>query len=121
MGKVLVAVLSISVLLLLGLLAVFILNFSEEETMESESSMQGLVAQIEGQQILVLQGVTAEQIVELDEQELIATAGGAAYFVLSEEETIQDLKVGMEVRVWYDKMDTSFPASGVSTGIEIVE
>lgn len=120
MGRVLVTVLALFALLLLGFLSIFMINFTEEETIKSESSMEGKLVLIEERQILVVQGVTDEEVDELDEEELIDIADGAAYFTITEEDKIEELEVGMEVRVWYDILDASDPASGISTGIEVL-
>ena len=48
-------------------------------------------------------------------------ADSAAYFDITDRAELEKLRVGMKVRVWYDSLDTSDPASGVGERVEVLE
>lgn len=123
MERKLVAALTIIVLIVLSLLAFMFSNSSGDTVSnESENSMEGIIAQIKEGQILLVRGLTSEEINELlSEQEIITRAESATYFELTQDQQVDNLKIGMAVRVWYENLDTSNPAYGVSKKVEILD
>ncbi|EAF0302181.1 DUF3221 domain-containing protein, partial [Listeria monocytogenes] len=85
---------------------------------EDKTTMEGIVAKIKDNQILVVEGVTNEEIKGLAEEDMIKKAQSAAYFELKQE--VKNLKIGNKVKVWIESLDTSNPAYGISSKVEIL-
>ncbi|WP_146550969.1 DUF3221 domain-containing protein [Rummeliibacillus sp. SL167] len=86
---------------------------------ENKSSIDGIVAKVEDNQILVVNGLSVKEVKSLSEQEVLKKAKGAAYFEMKTD--IKNLKVGYKVKVWVEDLDTSNPAHGTSSKIEILD
>ncbi|TSB45077.1 DUF3221 domain-containing protein [Alkalicoccobacillus porphyridii] len=80
--------------------------------------MEGIVAIINGDQILLVEGLTSEGTKGLTEEELIDESHGAAYLVLTEGN--EDVTVGDEVKVWIEALNTSHPAFGDASKVEVL-
>ncbi|WP_413381760.1 YobA family protein [Alkalihalobacillus sp. 1P02AB] len=84
--------------------------------------MEGIVAKISNNEILVVEGVTSDEINGLSEQEIIEHSNEATYFTLLEDNnSIDDLMVGNSIRVWFEALNLSKPASGIGSHIEILD
>jgi len=86
---------------------------------EKKSSIVGIVAKIEDNQILVVSGLSVKEVRGLSEQEVLKKAKGAAYFEMKTD--IKNLKVGNKVRILVEDLDTSNPAHGTSSKIEVLD
>ncbi|EAC6546656.1 DUF3221 domain-containing protein, partial [Listeria monocytogenes] len=105
--------------ILITVLASFIVGCSKDTTNnEDKTTMEGIVAKIKDNQILVVEGVTNEEIKVLAEEDMIKKAQSAAYFELKQE--VKNLKIGNKVKVWIESLDTSNPAYGISSKVEIL-
>ncbi|EAG4430298.1 DUF3221 domain-containing protein, partial [Listeria monocytogenes] len=105
--------------ILITVLASFIVGCSKDTTNnEDKTTMEGIVAKIKDNQILVVEGVTNEEIKGLAEEDMIKKAQSAAYFELKQE--VKNLKIGNKVKVWIESLDTSNPAYGISSKVEIL-
>jgi hypothetical protein len=82
-------------------------------------SVEGIIGKVEGEQILVVQGISSQEAKKLSEQALIAKSTSAFYFTLVETE--EKLDLGDKVKVWYESLDTSNPAYGTGTKVEVLE
>ncbi|MEB2281034.1 YobA family protein [Lysinibacillus xylanilyticus] len=107
----------ISMLLITGLVTC-IIGCSKDTTNNAELTMEGIVAKIKDNQILVVKGVTKEEIKGLSEVETVKKAQSAAYFELKRE--VKNMKVGSKVKVWIESIDTSNPAYGISSKVEVI-
>lgn len=63
--------------------------------------------------------MTNEEIQGLSEEEMIKKAQNAAYFELNQE--VKNLKVGQKVKVLIESLNTSNPAYGTSSKVEILD
>lgn len=84
-----------------------------------ESTMEGIIAKIENDQILVVEGVTNEEIKGLSEEDIIKQAQGAAYFEVKQE--VKNLKLGKKVKIWIESLDASNPSHGIASKVEILD
>ncbi|WP_409252805.1 DUF3221 domain-containing protein [Bacillus sp. SCS-153A] len=104
------------------LLSIFLLVKSFSPTTNEESgqlSVEGIVGKISGEQLLIEQGLSSEEVMKLSEREILLNSKSATYFTLPESE--EKLAVGNKVKVWYENLDTSNPARGTATKIAILE
>ncbi|MGM0845007.1 MAG: DUF3221 domain-containing protein [Bacillota bacterium] len=115
--------LTVLLLIIFALLLIFFLIKSFSNTLNEESasqlSVEGIIGKIEGQQILLVQGVSSKEAKTLSEQDLISKSTSAVYFTLLENE--EKLNLGDKVKVWYESLDTSNPAYGTGTKVEVLE
>ncbi len=88
----------------------------EPET--EHNTMEGFVAKVDGRVVLVVSGVKGN-IKEMTEEEIITKAYQSAYFTFNEK--VLNIRQGDQVKVWYDAIDTSLPASGSGTKIELID
>lgn len=84
---------------------------------KSEQTMEGMIAKIKDQQILIVEGITMEEIQDSSEEEILEKAENATYFEVKE---IGNLEVGQQVKVWVENLDSSNPSSGSSDKVEIL-
>lgn len=104
------------------LLSTFFLIKSFSPTLDEESgqlSVEGIVGKINGKQVLIVEGLSSEEVRNLSERETLSNSTSATYFTLLETE--EELAVGNKVKVWYENLDTSNPARGTATKIAILE
>lgn len=88
----------------------------EHET--EQNTMEGFVAKVDGRVVLVVSGFKGN-IKEMTEEEIITKAYQSAYFTFNE--AVVNIKQGDQVKVWYDAIDKSLPASGSGTKIELID
>lgn len=78
---------------------------------------EGTIVAIENGKILVVDHVSEEDLETLKPIEIVQKKDNGAWFSY---EDLDQLEVGMEVRVWYDAMNDSLPGSGKAVEIEIL-
>ena len=104
------------------LLSTFFLvkSFSNSSNEESgQLSVEGIIGGINGEQLLIVQGLSSEEVMKLSEREILSNSTSATYFTLPGSE--EKLAVGNKVKVWYENLDTSNPARGSATKIAIID
>ena len=110
---------SVLIALLLFVSATILLTACTNPEPETEhNTMEGFVAKVDGRVVLVVSGFKGN-IKEMTEEEIITKAYQSAYFTFNEE--VINLKQGDQVKVWYDAIDKSLPASGSGTKIELID
>lgn len=88
------------------------------EPEKEHNTMEGFVAKVDGRVVLVVSGVKGN-IKEMTEEEIITKAYQSAYFTFQEE--FVNIKLGDQVKVWYEAIDKSLPACGSGTKIELID
>lgn len=97
---------------------IFLSACTNPEPETEHNTMEGFVAKVDGRVVLVVSGFKGN-IKEMTEEEIITKAYQSAYFTFNEE--VVDIKQGDQVKVWYDAIDKSLPASGSGTKIELID
>lgn len=77
----------------------------------------GTIVAIEDGKMLVVDHVSEEDLQTLTPIEIVQKRENGAWFSYKD---LDEFKVGMEVRVWYDAMNDSLPGSGNATEVEIL-
>ncbi|WP_198008191.1 DUF3221 domain-containing protein [Bacillus sp. SG-1] len=90
---------------------------TDEES--GQLSVEGIIGGINGEQLLIVQGLNSEEVRNLSEREILANSTSATYFTLLDSE--EKLAVGYKVKVWYENLDTSNPARGTATKISVID
>lgn len=118
------AVLLIILIVLIGIAAVvgsITFYYQNNQTQNpSAMSMEGIVAIMEGQRILVVSGADADELKDQTEDEIVDGATEAIWFSLSidQRENVNEFD---EVRITYSKIDESFPGQAVANTINVLE
>ena len=97
---------------------IFLTACTNPEPEKEHNTMEGFVAKVDGRVVLVVSGLEGN-LKEMTEKEIINKAYKSAYFTFNEE--VANIKQGDQVKVWYDAIDTSLPASGSGTKIELID
>ncbi|QFT90902.1 hypothetical protein FIU87_19840 [Bacillus sp. THAF10] len=92
---------------------------SMEKNTPSEERIEGVIADMNGKQILVIPDATREDLVDATWEELYKKNGGAYYYV--DAETADTLKIGMKVAVFWDgDQEDSEPPLRSTEKVEII-
>ena len=91
---------------------------TNQEPAKEHNTMEGFVAKVDGRVVLVVSGLEGN-LKEMTEKEIITKAYQSAYFTFNEEVT--NVNQGDQVKVWFDALDKSLPASGSVTKIELID
>ena len=86
----------------------------------SAMSIEGTVAIMDGQRILVVKGVDAEELKGQTEEEIVDGATEAIWFSLSIDQR-EIVKEYDEVRISYSKIDQSFPGQAVANTVNVLD
>lgn len=97
---------------------IFLSACTNPEPEKEHNTMEGFVAKVDGRVVLVVSGFKGN-IIGMTEEEIITKAYQSAYFTFHEE--VVNIKQGDQVKVWYDAIDKSLPASGSGTKIELID
>jgi len=118
------AVLLIISIVLIGIAAVvgsITLYYQTNQTQNpSAMSIDGTVAIMDGQQILVVNGVDTEELQDQTEDEIIDGATEAIWFSLSIDQR-EVVKEYDKVRITYSKIDESFPGQAVANTVNVLD
>lgn len=118
------AVLLIISIVLIGIAAVvgsITLYYQTNQTQNpSAMSIEGTVAIMDGQQILVVNGVDTEELKGQTEDEIIDEATEAIWFSLSIDQR-EIVKEYDEVQITYSKIDDSFPGQAVANTVNVLD
>lgn len=118
------AVLLIISFVLIGIAAVVgsITFYYQNNQTQNPSAMtiEGTVTIMDGQQILVVNGVDTEELKGQTEDEIIGGATEAIWFSLSIDQR-EIVKEYDEVRITYSKVDQSFPGQAVANTVNVLE
>lgn len=118
------AVLLIISIVLIGIVAVvgsITLYYQNNQTQNpSAMSIEGTVAIMDGQRILVVNGVDVEELNGKTEEEIVDGATEAIWFSLSidQREIVEEYD---EVRISYSKIDESFPGQAVANTVNVLD
>ncbi|MCM2676350.1 DUF3221 domain-containing protein [Alkalicoccobacillus plakortidis] len=106
--------------MIVAILTSLIVGCSVGTTENEENTLEGIVALINDDQILLVEGLTSEEVKGLTEVEVLHESdGAAAYLVLAE--GVENLTIGDKVKVWIEVLDESAPAYGNASKVEILE
>jgi len=97
---------------------IFLTACTNPEPEKEHNTMEGFVAKVDGRVVLVVSGFKGN-IKEMTEEEIITKAYQSTYFTFNEE--VVNIKQGDQVKVWYEAIDKSLPASGSGTKIELID
>lgn len=86
----------------------------------SAMSIEGTVAIMDGQRILVVNGVHTEKIKGLTEDKIIDEATEAIWFSLSIDQR-EIVKEYDEVHITYSKIEESFPGQAVANTVNVLD
>ncbi len=86
----------------------------------SAMSIEGTVAIMDGQRILVVNGVDKEELKGQTEDEIIDGATEAIWFSLSIDQR-EIVKEYDEVHITYSKIEESFPGRAVATTVNVLD
>ena len=103
---------------LIILLSVVSLFGCKEESQEERFVMEGIVAEVSDAHVFIYEEQSGISRV-LTKEEAISKSIQSSSFGFDDK--ISDIEVGDKVKVWYDAIDHSLPASGHGTKIELIK
>ena len=104
-----------------GLFLVFylFLGFSPREEEDLQTTIEGVVAEVTEENILLVEGLSVDEVLELDDEELLEEATGAHRVTINE--NIEEIEEGMEIIVWVSTIAESYPTQSTAEDFDIKE
>lgn len=102
-----------------GLFLFFFLvfGFEPKDGEDLQTTIEGVVAEVDESSILIIEGVTVDDVFELEEEELLESGTGAHRVTI--EEDIEEIEVGMKIVVWVKEIAVSYPTQSTADDFEI--
>lgn len=102
-----------------GLFLFFFLafGFTPKDGDELQTTLEGVVAEVSDNSILLLEGITVKDALELKKEDLLDQSSNAHSVKI--EEDIDELEVGMKVIVWVTTIAESYPTQSTADDFEI--
>ncbi|MFX3675000.1 MAG: YobA family protein [Paenisporosarcina sp.] len=110
-----IAIIAISAII--GSITVFYQNNQTQN--RNAMSSEGIVAKIEGQRILVIDGATVEELKGKTEEEMLVDVENAIWFSVSIDQ-LKTVKTYDKIRITYSQLEESFPAQANANNIEVL-
>ena len=104
-----------------GLFLIFylFLGFSPRDQEVLQTTLEGVVAEVSEESILLVEGLSVDEVLELDDEALLEEATGAHRVTITE--NIDDIEVGMEIIVWVTAIAESYPTQSTAVDFDIKE
>lgn len=105
----------------IGMFIMFYLFFGMEpnELEDMQTTIEGVVADTTESTVLLVEGVSKQDVEDLTIDELLEEATEAHRITI--EDDIEDIEVGMRIVVWVDAIRESYPTQSTASNFEIVE
>lgn len=104
-----------------GLFLVFylFLGFSPRDEEDLQTTLEGVVAEVTEENVLLVEGLSVDEVLELDDEALLEEATGAHRVTITE--SIDDIEIGMEIIVWVTTIAESYPTQSTAEDFEVQE
>ena len=118
-GRSTVAIMLVLMLIAIGAIFYFIMQFYEKNPTQSKPTgyMTGIIVDMNNTSILVVDDLTAEEAENLSVQEAIDSGKDATWFTITMAQRDM-LKLYDQVKVGYDALEESYPMQGTAKTLE---